>query len=239
MQGASWDRAKRKFHIHDPTPPPLSTAICSADVEGLHELLSSISNPAQAQATGSYAVFNDATCSLVVLPSVTTTKTVLLRPAESDMITVVPVLGLEVAAAAAGNGCNTIGSAAGGSYVRFAPIGLINMMNPAGAIKAYSIINPTTEVLLSPDDDSAATATAAAAGKEHVRSSSVLSPAGPQLELVVKGHGSFLLYCSRPPATVLLNGKDVEYQYDRFDATVLVQIPAYCGSLVNTLLLQL
>lgn len=180
--------------------------MAAADVECIGDVMSAVHNSTGATPTGSYAVFNDNTCSLMLLPSATATMNVTLRTAESDMVTVAPVLQVSVPTAA------NSASAAVGASVAFAPIGLINMLNPGGAIVSYSALSgPAT------------------AG----------DVAGPGLELVIKGHGSFLMYSSAVPAGVWLNGEPVEVQYDRFDGSVLVQIPAYTGSLVNTLVVKL
>lgn len=107
LQGAAWSRGTRQFVIHDSKPPPLSTLVRVADVEGLATAGSE---------SGRWALWDDSSSTLTTL-SKDDTYPVWLEGQRSTIIT--------IAAIGERNG------------VRFAPIGLTNMFNAGGAVTAY------------------------------------------------------------------------------------------------------
>ncbi|KAL4457908.1 hypothetical protein ABPG75_012773 [Micractinium tetrahymenae] len=101
-----------------------------------------------------------------------------------DLITISPVLqSLGYKPGSSGRSSGGHGTAAAG--VAVAPIGLVNMMNAGGAVLAAELAEPE-------------------ANGGHANGS---EPAGPELRILLRGAGRFLLYASRPPAAVLLDGQ--------------------------------
>ncbi len=45
LQGASWDRSRRRFHVHNASPPPLTTTVRVTDVEPFRAFLSAAGAP--------------------------------------------------------------------------------------------------------------------------------------------------------------------------------------------------
>lgn len=77
-----------------------------------------------------------------------------------------------------------------------AVIGLRNMLNSGGAIQACELTSATVE----------------SAGARSKQSSD--SQPGCQLQLVVKGHGTLLLYSSQPPSAVMAGDQQALYTHD-------------------------
>lgn len=121
LQGSSWSRQQYKFITHDASPATLHCHVSARDIEKVHTLNDGIevlpgSDPPLP--IGEYAVFGDADCVLRVVPAAMELP-ISVRPGESDVFTVSPVM--------------EVGTA------EFAAVGLINMLNAGGAITRYSI----------------------------------------------------------------------------------------------------
>ena len=92
--------------------------------------------------------------------------------------------------------------------VRFAPLGLMNMLNPGGAVLSCQ---------LSPGSSSASKGPGR---EEEVVSSSASAVA----ELSVRGNGSLLFYSSEQPRDVLVEGLPRDWQHNADDGALTVQL---------------
>ena len=105
VQGSSWSRKKRQFHIHDPSPPTLHTQVRPSDVN----LFSQDSATAD-----SYVLYSDLEGSLTLVTSDEGIH-ISLASGKSDIVTVAPVLSVAVG-------------------FKVACVGLVNMLNAGGAV---------------------------------------------------------------------------------------------------------
>ncbi|KXZ42609.1 hypothetical protein GPECTOR_130g570 [Gonium pectorale] len=117
LQGSSWDRVRRKFHVHDKAPRPLSAEVRPYDVD--------IFRPTSTGATAAngggrddeFVVFSRNSGVMMVLRGDEGVQ-VTLRSAEADVLTVAPM-------ARTGD-------------VSFACVGLANMVNGGGAVRSLT-----------------------------------------------------------------------------------------------------
>lgn len=105
IQGSSWSRKKRQFHIHNPDPPTLQTLVRPSDVHPFAQ---------DGTSANDCAVYSDKTGSLVLA---TQDKDVCVKVAsgECDVVTVAPVHSVAMG-------------------FQIACIGLVNMLNAGGAV---------------------------------------------------------------------------------------------------------
>ena len=105
VQGSSWSRKKRQFHIHDPSPPSLHTQVRPTDIHPFSQ---------DSAAASSYVMYSDLEgCLKLVTPD--EGIHISLASGKSDIVTVTPVLSVAVG-------------------FKVACIGLINMLNAGGAV---------------------------------------------------------------------------------------------------------
>lgn len=122
VQGASWDRIRRKFLVHTRNPPTLSTTVAARDVDTLRAATSASS--VQQQARGEqqpleFACYQYASQELRLLPTAAAAVPVTLPPSGSDMFWFSPVVS------------------SGG--VKLAPLGLADMYNGGGAVTSLQL----------------------------------------------------------------------------------------------------
>jgi raffinose synthase len=240
LQGSSWDRNRRKFHVHDKRGQTLTTNIWPGDVEAFRHSAAAAADgdgdggssrwadaAAAAGAAGGtsqqqqqqqqlYAVYRYGTEELAVVPN-SGSISVALGPSGSDLVWVSP---LRVCGA-----------------ISFAPIGLVDMFNGGGAV---------TSCKLAPAHVHAQAAAAAANG--GVVSSSRGSSGSPVVAaaaaaggaaahgspsavaaLQLKGCGRVLAYSSVRPSRVLLNLTPHNFAWDEFTNRLEFEVPQLEG----------
>lgn len=124
LQGASWDRIRRKFLVHTRNPPTLSTTVSPRDVETLRTLAASHGRQQLEAGSGrgaplEFACYQFASKELRLLPDAAATVPVKLDPSGSDMLWFSPVVSR------------------GG--VKLAPLGLADMYNGGGAVMSLAL----------------------------------------------------------------------------------------------------
>ena len=121
LQGASWDRIRRKFLVHTRNPPTLSTTVAARDVETLRALTSArgVQQHAPEKEPLEFACYQYASQELRLLPNAAAAVAVTLPPSGSDMFWFSPVVS------------------SGG--VKLAPLGLADMYNGGGAVTSLEL----------------------------------------------------------------------------------------------------
>uniref|UniRef100_A0A061S594 galactinol--sucrose galactosyltransferase n=1 Tax=Tetraselmis sp. GSL018 TaxID=582737 RepID=A0A061S594_9CHLO len=110
VQGASWDRSRRRFHIHDENPPPLWAGVSPSDVWKAFD-----APPEQ-----SFVMWRGVMQKLQIVRGPQSNIMIKLPPGGSEVVTIIPVM--EEAGAC------------------FAPIGLKELFNPGAAVLACRLI---------------------------------------------------------------------------------------------------
>lgn len=211
VQGAAWDRLRRKFCIHNSAPPVLVARVRPSDVP-----------PLAASGACLFALYRggDATLSLVGWQEELAVE---LSPGGSDVVAISPVLELE-------------GSGAG---VRFAPLGLAGMLNAGGAVLGCTLEPPipATEPLEDgwADGSQAVSSSGSSSGDGNgspVSCNSHASPtaSAPRAVLTLRGAGAVLAYASCRPSAVFLGGESVHFTYNEASSTLDFELPAGNGS---------
>jgi hypothetical protein len=176
--------------------------------------------------------------------------TVQLPAAGSDVVTVAPVLELQIS------------SSSSSSSVKVAVIGVTNMLNPGGAVKnvsAGSSISSSSSRsnraagsdggssshssdswVVAEGDELAAAAAAAGTGTRHngtakdaAGTSAAAGDAGAVLNVSLLGCGQLLVYASCSPTAVLLDGRPVTFVFDSSSCSLIVDMPEPIGGLVQ------
>ncbi|KAG2451611.1 hypothetical protein HYH02_003392 [Chlamydomonas schloesseri] len=188
LQGSSWDRVRRKFHVHDKAPRRLSTEVRPYDVDAFRPPSEgSAAAEAAVAASEPFAVYSRASGVLSLLHGNEGVK-VSLPSAEADVLTVSRVIRV-----------------AGSS---FAPLGLSNMVNGGGAVRALT----HTFGLPAP-----ASSVSGGATNGNGRHGGAVPTRECVFTMTVRGYGELVCYCGREPDLVLLNGArlqpEVSYTY--------------------------
>ena len=190
-------------------------------------------------ATGEYVLYRDSNTDLTLVKSAEQGVTMQLASAQSDVVTVAPVLLVSP----------TASSSSSSSKVACAVAGLINMLNPGGALKSiqaggqqqqqrarssdgsnngssgndsgsWVIAGAPAATVAAPVADTAASVSgggAAAAG--------AAGGSGPELMVRFTGCGLLLLYSSVQPQRVLLDGEVVGFSFDASSSRLEVVVP--------------
>jgi hypothetical protein len=156
-----------------------------------------------------------------------------LAAAGSDVATVAPLLELQI-------------SSSRSSSVRFAVIGLTNMLNPGGAVENVSVSSSSSRSSSgaagsdggssqhSSDSWVVADAGAGAAGDNPAAAAAGVAVGAPEAAaaegsasvcLSLLGCGQLLLYASCKPAVVLLDGQAAQFDFDSSSCSLLVEVP--------------
>lgn len=96
--------------------------------------------------------------------------------------------------------------------VQFAPIGLINMLNPGGAVMSVKYDSTVHRWYSSPPQR----------GSNRTGQSQNVSMTA---HVEVKGAGSFVAYCSRLPLSCRIMDREVSFNYDEATGKLTVQLP--------------
>lgn len=190
-QGASWDRARREFMEHKAPKAPLRALVVPADV------------PAFAGASDArYVAWVDSVQTACVLATYDSLHVTLAR-GQSDIITLLPLK------AAAGISVAPIGAALSALAAvqqvevpilpdhadRGALTGLVNMLNPSGAVDFFDLSVST------------------------VRAERFTA------DVHVRGAGQLAVYCSEAPLRVDANGAPAAFQYAADRNMLIVEVP--------------
>lgn len=220
LQGASWDRRRRKFCVHDRNPAALSAAVAPADVETFRGGAAagadrqrqqaaarrqqqrkqqqqhgggeavSTSDAADAE-TAAFACYQFNAGRLRLLPGGDSQVSVTLAASGADTFWFSPVLRC------------------GG--VALAPLGLVDMYNGGGAITSISISERRR----------------GGGGGNGADPGSGNGGGGPAVvaSVGVRGCGRLLLYSSARPARVWVNMAPRDFEYEPFSGRLEVDVP--------------
>jgi len=199
-QGSTWSRARRRFEVHDPSPPPLATVVSPS-----HLPLASTSGPGADRARPWMAhVSGDAGLALLAGPG--EGVRVELGAGEAASVTLAPVTSLGPAGPA------------------FAPLGAVAMLNAGGAVTSFCL-EPAGEAcgVGSPVGLAAA---AACEAVESSRGRGAGALAGVA-RLSIKGLKEILCYSSVEPLAVVEagSGAPLAWRYNARDGALRVAPP--------------
>jgi hypothetical protein len=190
-------------------------------------------------ASGEYVLYRDSNTDLTLVKSAEQGVTMQLASAQSDVVTVAPVLLLSPTASS---------SSSSSSKVACAVVGLINMLNPGGALKSiqaggqqqqqrarssdgsnngssgndsgsWVIAGAPAATVAAPVADTAASVSGGAAAAGAAGGS------GPELMVRFTGCGLLLLYSSVQPQRFLLDGEVVGFSFDASSSRLEVVVP--------------
>lgn len=239
MQGSNWSRSRFDFVTHDRKPAAVTATVQPADVW----LFSSCMQPAASSSaggaaapghtssstggiqlsdklsfTGQYVLFTDSSSQLVVGQGLHQGCTLELRAAESEIVTVAPVLEL----------ADACGS--GSSSVQCAVVGLVNMLNPGGTVLSVRASQQQQQQLRTSDgSNNCGSGTDSGSWVMPVASAAADVPASESTAaLLVQfvGCGELLFFASAAPARVELDGEVVGFSYDARSSRLGVVVPA-------------
>lgn len=195
IQGSTWSRSRRQFIIHDKSPPPLQTAVKPADIP-LFATSSAEANSGHSQASSSSDGNGSGRAQYAVYCNVTDELKVMCLHEEAP----VSVPGGSSAVA-------TIAHVMQHQHVEAAVIGLSNMLNGGGAILGCSLQNSHQS-----------------GSKQSSSGNNNSSQSSVQLNLVIKGHGTLLLYSNCAPSSVTAELGSLPFDYDQAKGRLTVSL---------------
>jgi raffinose synthase len=215
-QGSTWSRARRRFEVHDRSPPRLGTTVRPADLP----LAGTRGGSAAARP---WVAHVSGAAGLVLLPDAVDGVRVELGAGEAAVVTLAPVASL---AAPRGAGGGSGRAAAAAPPLSFAPVGAASMLNAGGAITAFTMADASEVCGTVPSTAAVMAAGAAAAG--------AACGAGPDPAAVaavaavhVKGLKEILCYSSTEPLAVVDagTGEALAWRYNARDGALRVAPP--------------
>lgn len=240
LQGSSWDRHRRKFHIHDKRGVTLTTHVCPHDIETFrdtphHQQQQHADADADAAAGGEGSNggrWADAAAAAGVDAAAATAAAgsgssggnsaqqqqqqqfAVYRYGTEELRVSGGREGVEVQLGKAGSDLVWVAPLQQSAGVSFAPLGLVEMFNGGGAVLSASMLPGHQR-----------TAAAAAA---------VSSGGGPAAvaALQVRGCGRFLAYSSARPKAVLLNLTPHNFSWDEFTHRLEFEVPQHSEDLM-------
>lgn len=251
LQGSNWSRSRFDFVTHNRNPSTVTATAQPQDVWLLSSCMQQDSSSAgdtsagssqgmqlsgvqlsdKLSATGQYVLYCDRPGSMTVTQGLKDGLALQLSPAESDVVTVAPVL--QITAGGASSAASS--SRDGAGTVLCAVVGLVNMLNPGGAVSAIQA-GQQQQCLRSSDgsnnggsgNDSGSWVMAAADQSLPVaQAAGGLTGGLQQASLLVKvtGCGELLLYCTVAPDRVELDGEPVGFSFDAVRHRLAVIVP--------------
>lgn len=203
IQGSCWDRDKRKFIIHNKNPPALEAEVRARDVEPFRAL---------ANSGAEFAVYSYSSGELAVMKGSAGMK-VKLDNASAELYWVTAIMQE--------------------GEVRFAALGLTNMMNGGGAVMSCAATTLQPAALLSTSSVSSHMQTqdeSSPAPHSSGGGSSAVGPGTPSFSVAVRGCGRLLLYSSVAPSFLRLNGAPCNMlSYDTNSGALEIDVPAVKG----------
>lgn len=145
VQGAFWDRVRRRFSKTSGQLHRLSASVSPWDVAAMQAILDGGALPAPW--VGAFASLANSSRAVRVLDGLHGEQTVALSPGGADIVTIAPLIE-------------------GPDGVRFGALGLQNMLNSGGAIAGYALERRTFAIELLGEGTFVASASAAPEGVE-------------------------------------------------------------------------
>jgi hypothetical protein len=256
VQGSNWSRSRFNFVTHTRNPPAVNATAKPADVWALAScmqeaaaggqhaqqptaaaggsiLAAGVQLGGELTASGEYVLYRDSNTDLMLVKSAEQGVTLQLASAESDVVTVAPVLLLSPTA-----------SSSSSSKVACAVVGLVNMLNPGGALRSIQAGGQQQQQQQqqrarssdgsnngSSGNDSGswviagAPAVTTAVPVPDTAAADVGACGGPVLMVEFAGCGLLLLYSSVQPQRVLLDGEVVGFSFDASSSRLEVVVP--------------
>ncbi|DBA91995.1 TPA: hypothetical protein ACH3X2_003884 [Trebouxia sp. C0005] len=196
IQGSSWSRSRRQFIIHDDSPPPLTTVVRPADIPLFSASQASDEQPTLGSNGGQSASSSSSN------GSSSAQQFAVYNNATGDM----RVLGVqdEMSVWLAGGTSAVLTVAPMIQYqgLKVAVIGLVNMLNSGGAILGCNLQSVS------------GTKSTDQSRLQSGNGSSSNSSTDCKLDLVIKGHGTLMLYCNDRPQSVSADLGDFPFDHD-------------------------
>jgi raffinose synthase len=231
LQGSSWDRSRRKFHIHDKRGATLDTTVRPSDIEPFRALAAA----AAATAVGSGTASSNGESRWAGAATAAGVDTAAAAEAGSSNGTRVQQQqqqfavyrygteelrvcgasdGVAVQLGKAGSDLVWISPLQQQAGISFAPLGLVEMFNGGGSVQSYT---------MQPRQQRPAAAAAVAA---------VANGPAAVAAMQVRGCGRFLAYSSAKPKAVLLNLTPHNFQWDEYTCRLEFEVPQHSEDLM-------
>jgi raffinose synthase len=209
LQGSSWDRNRRKFHIHDKRGVKLATHVCPDDIEPFQDPQSP-----PAAAAGSSGGSNGSSSSEAGLQQQQRGRFAVYRYGTEELLVCSGGEGVDVQLGKAGSDLVWISPLQQAAGVAFAPLGLVEMFNGGGSVLSCQLLPGHQRA------PSAAAAAAVGGGPAAVAA------------MQVRGCGRFLAYSSAKPRAVLLNLTPYNFSWDEFTCRLEFEVPLHSEDLM-------
>jgi raffinose synthase len=233
LQGSSWDRSRRKFHIHDKRGVTLDATVRPNDIEPFRSLAAA----AAAAAAGSGSASSNGSGESRWAGAATAAGVDTTAAAEAGSSNGTPVQeqqqrqqqfavyrygteevrvcsaaeGVAVQLGKAGSDLVWISPLQQQAGISFAPLGLVEMFNGGGSVQSYA---------MQPRQQRPAAVAAVADGPAAVAA------------MQVRGCGRFLAYSSAKPKAVLLNLTPHNFSWDEYTCRLEFEVPQHSEDLM-------
>lgn len=220
LQGSSWDRNRRKFHIHDKRGVTLNTHVCPDDIEtfrSTHQPAADSSSSSNGRWAGAAAAAGvDAAAAGASSNGAgeqpQQQRFAVYRYGTEELRVCSGSEGVDVQLGKAGSDLVWITPLQQAADISFAPLGLVEMFNGGGAVQSYSML---------PGHQRSAAAAATVVG----------GPAAVAA-MQVRGCGRFLAYSSAKPKAVLLNLTPHNFSWDQYTCRLEFEVPQHSEDLM-------
>lgn len=194
VQGVAWNFETNGNQVLDGSPAPLTATVRPHDVDTLRR---------GSDSDAGFAVWSHKSESLQVLGKGSDSITVLLEHRDFDLFTFAPI------------------QRAFEGTVRWAPIGLANMMNSGGALEYAGPLEQTTTTT---SENKIPVGLFSKQPKQRHRSTTV--------DITTRGPGRFVAYCIPAPSSILIGNRDntrssaeLAFSYDKETGQLTFELP--------------
>jgi len=234
LQGSSWDRTRRKFHIHNKRGMELHTHVCPNDIDSFRTLQQQQQQQQQQSVAGdtssssssrwagaAAAVGVDAAAAEAAGSNGSEQQAdkqqqqqrfAVYRYGTEELRVCPGDEGVSVKLGKAGSDLVWITPLQQAAGISFAPLGLVEMFNGGGAVLSYSML---------PGQQRSPAAAAAASGGGPIAVAA----------MQVRGCGRFLAYSSAKPRAVLLNLTPHNFSWDQYTCRLEFEVPQHSEEL--------
>lgn len=226
LQGSSWDRSRRKFHIHDKRGATLDTTVRPSDIEPFRTLAAATavgSGTASSNGSGESRWVGAATAAGVDTAAAaqagSSNGTLVQEQQQQQQFAVYRYGTEELRVCSASEGVAVQLGKAGSDLVwisplqqqagiSFAPLGLVEMFNGGGSVQSYTM-QPRQQ-----------------------RPAAVAEGPAAVAAMQVRGCGRFLAYSSAKPKAVLLNLTPHNFSWDEYTCRLEFEVPQHSEDLM-------
>lgn len=250
LQGSSWDRDRRKFHIHSKQGVELATHVCPDDIEPFRSSSasqsSSVPGAAAASDDGSSSRWAGAAAAAGVDAAAGSEAAAsgngsagssseqqqqqrrqfaVYRYGTEELRVCSGTEGVDVKLPKAASDLVWVSPLQQAAGISFAPLGLVEMFNGGGAVLSYNML---------PGHQRAASSAATTTTTSSEAAAAVVPPGGPKAVagMQVRGCGRFLAYSSVKPRAVLLNLTPHNFSWDEYTCRLEFEVPQHSEDLM-------